>query len=302
MTLKPSDRLTVLSDEISQDLPVVAAFVREFGLKGIELRSAFGRAFKDLTAADLAEVGWTAGSEGWAIYGCATPVFKCELGDTAATREHGEIFRRSLDTAQLLDCKLLRVFTFLRRAGAGPLAVDTAKQIAEHLRPLCDLAAEAGIKVGIENAASCLVGTPAETALLCQQLAHPAAGIIWDPCNVLYVPEWSNPVPGQSAAEALAAAYRELAPHIIHVHVKDALRAPGGPQAAPVGAGHVGWAEQLGAIRESSYSGLISLETHWRKAVALDAHTLHLPGGYGFSAGGEEASRICFSTLRKLWG
>jgi len=302
MTPRNSHRLTILSDEISQDLPVVATFVREFGLTGIELRSAFGRFFKDLTPADLAEVSGMAAAEGWAIYGCATPVFKCELGDAGAIREHGEIFRRSLDAALRLNCKLLRVFTFLRRPGVSAWGIDTAGRVAEHLRPLCDLAAAAGVKVGIENEASCLVGTPAEVALLCQQLAHPAAGVIWDPCNVLYVPEWSAPAPSQSSAEALTAAYRELAPHIIHVHIKDAVRAADGPQAAPVGAGDVGWADQLGAIRDSGYSGLLSLETHWRKAAALDAPTLHLPGGYGFSAGGEEASRICLSALRNLRG
>ena len=47
---------TVISDEVSQDLAVVRAFVREFQLPGIELRSLNGRAFKDLTREDVAAV------------------------------------------------------------------------------------------------------------------------------------------------------------------------------------------------------------------------------------------------------
>ena len=49
------EKFTFLSDEVSQDLPVIRAFVREFKLPGIELRSFAGRAFKDLTRDDVAE-------------------------------------------------------------------------------------------------------------------------------------------------------------------------------------------------------------------------------------------------------
>ena len=52
--MKFPDAITVISDEVSQDLPVITAFLREFKLPGIELRSFNGRAFKDLTRADLA--------------------------------------------------------------------------------------------------------------------------------------------------------------------------------------------------------------------------------------------------------
>ena len=82
--MKFPDRFTVISDEVSQDLPVLRAFVREFGLPGIELRSFAGRAFKDLTPADVAAIGAAAREEGWKIFGCSTPVFKCALDDAKA--------------------------------------------------------------------------------------------------------------------------------------------------------------------------------------------------------------------------
>src|SRR4051812_49348416 len=105
---------TVISDEVSQDLPVLRAFLREFRLPGLELRSFSGRAFKDLTREDVATIAAAAREEGWKIFGCSTPVFKCALDDTNAIREHREIFKRSLDVAHALNCDLLRVFTFLR--------------------------------------------------------------------------------------------------------------------------------------------------------------------------------------------
>ena len=82
--MKFPDNITIISDEVSQDLPVISAFVREFRLPGIELRSLNGRAFKDLTRADVAEVAAASRAEGWRVVGCATPVFKCDLDDPAA--------------------------------------------------------------------------------------------------------------------------------------------------------------------------------------------------------------------------
>lgn len=285
-------RLSVISDEVSQDPAVVARFVRDHGLAGFELRSMFGRAFKDLTARDVAEIRALAVGEGWRIHGCATPVFKCELDDAAAVKENMDVFRRSLDVARELQCGLVRVFTFLRRPGTvSNVAVE---RIALHLTALADLAASAGVRIGIENESSCRIGSGAELLRLSEVLVHPAAGWIWDPCNVLYVPGARGPA---------TSGFSGFMGRIVHVHVKDAVRTPDGDSPArptPVGEGDVGWRDHLGEIRRSGYAGLLSLETHWRRKE-LGKELLHLPAGDAFSAGGDEASRICMARLIDLW-
>ena len=222
-------RFSVISDEVSQNPAVVARFVRDFDLPGFELRSMFGRAFKDLSARDVAEIRTLAEGEGWGIHGCSTPVFKCELEDAGAIREHREIFRRSLDVARELRCDLVRVFTFLRRPEA--LSRETVDRIAAHLTPLAEAAAAAGMRLGIENESSCRIGSGAELLRLGEALVHPAAGWIWDPCNVLYVPGETGPA---------TAGFAALVPRIIHLHVKDASRTPGAATLAasrPLGEG-----------------------------------------------------------------
>lgn len=284
---------TIVSDEVSQDLKDVARFVKEFKLPGIELRSMFGRAFKDLTPADIAEVKRTAQSEGWKIYSCATPVFKCDIDDAAATSAHVEEFKRSLGVAHELGAGVIRVFTFLRRSSA-----DTTKlmpRIAEALERLRAVAAGSKVKIGIENEASCMVGTAAESIALCRALPDSQFGIVWDPCNVLYVPE---PV------VAATADFEALAPRIVHIHAKDAVRTAVKDGhlpavAKPVATGDVGWRSHLAQIKRVGYKGMISLETHWRVIQIAEAD-LHLPAGYGFSRGGEEASRVCLHNLREL--
>ena len=286
-------QFTVISDEVSQDLPDLIRFAREFRLPGLELRSMFGRAFKDLTPADIAEVKRVARGEGWKIFGCSSPVFKCDLDDATAVRAHVDEFKRSLVIAQDLGCDLIRVFTFLRRAPAENESL--LPRVAEQLQKLALLAAGTPVRIGIENEHSCIVGTGVEAATLLEQLPNPRFGIVWDPCNVLYVPgAVGEPTLGFAAISA----------RIHHIHVKDARRIapkPGGlpAVAAPVGLGDIGWRAHLAAIQRSGYQGNFSLETHWRVIQIAEAD-LHLPAGYGFSRGGEEASRVCLHNLREL--
>lgn len=293
--MKFPESITVISDEVSQELPVVTAFLREFKLPGLELRSFNGRAFKDLTPADVAEIGAASRAEGWRVVGCATPVFKCDLDDAAAITAHREIFKRSLDVARELNSDLLRVFTFLRT----PNPAESARQrrVVEHLQGLLDLAAGSGIRLGVENEHSCLAATAEETAAILAPLPADRIGVIWDPCNVLYVPGAAAPAPADLV---------RLAPRLFHLHVKDAARRAG-PLASgeliaagtPVGAGTVDWRAHLRVLREIGYQGLLSLETHWR-LERIDETLLHLPAGHAFSHGGEVASRTCLHNLRSL--
>lgn len=285
---------TFISDEVSQDLPVLRAFVREFKLPGIELRSFSGRAFKDLTREDVAAIGAAANEDGWKIFGCSTPVFKCELDDAAGTQAHREIFKRSLDVARALNCDLLRVFTFLRQP--NPLEPKRLDRVAEGLQGLVDLAKGSGVRIGIENEHSCFVATVEEMEAVLARVPDPSVGAIWDPCNVLYVP---------GAAVPHASDLARLGKRLFHLHVKDAVRrSPATSNALiavgmPIGTGEVDWRSHLRVLQATGYKGMLSLETHWR-LEKIDESLLHLPAGYGFSHGGEPATRICLHTTKAV--
>ncbi len=293
--MKFPQSISVISDEVSQELPIITAFLREFKITGLELRSLNGRAFKDLTSTDVAAVATTAQAEGWRVVGCATPVFKCDLEDATAIAAHREIFKRSLEIAHTLNCDLLRVFTFLRTP--NPTAPDKQRRVSEHLNGLLDLAKGAGVRLGVENEHSCLAATAAETAAILAPLPAERIGAIWDPCNVLYVPGAAAPSPAD---------LHLLASRLLHLHVKDARRlaAPKPTEliaaGTPVGLGQVDWRAHLEALRTSGYAGWLSLETHWRLEKIDDA-LLHLPAGHAFSHGGETASRTCLHNLQSLF-
>lgn len=279
---------TFISDEVSQEIAQVTSFARRRGVSSIELRSMFGRSFRDLTAEDVGQIKSQLEGAGLGVCSCATPVFKCKLGDPAALSEHREVFQRSADVAQRLGCGLLRVFTFLRNP--TPTTPDDVHRVADYLSTLLDLLPK-GLRLGVENEASCLIGTGEESAALLALLPDARIGLIWDPCNVLYIPGYVG-----TATQGFA----HLAARVFHIHAKDAARRTPGPEARCMGAGDVGWQQHFREIRQANYQGLISLETHWRRQ-ALDSDTLHLPGGYKFSFGGEEASELCFDAMQRLF-
>jgi L-ribulose-5-phosphate 3-epimerase len=291
-----NDRLTIITDEVSQNFDEVGEFLKEYSLGGFELRSMEGRAFKDLTQADIAKTRRFARDNGWQVYGCATPVFKCAIDDLAAGTEHVECFKRSLEKAIELNCDLLRVFTFTRPAIGEPDAA-LIERAAERLQPLLELIENTPVRLGVENELSCIVATAEEVRSFLGHFESDRLGVIWDPCNILYLN--GEPVPP-------ATQYAAIQSRVFHVHVKDAWRTPGsaaGPRAiaAPVGLGDVGWKTHLGEIIRGGFNGKFSLETHWR-IRALDERLLHLPAGHDFSAGGLEASRVCLRNLQALMG
>ncbi len=284
-------KLAILTDEVSQDLDAVINFATDEKLHGIEVRSLFGKAFRDLSTDDLRTIAARAKDAGLAIAGAASPVFKCNLDAPAEIAEHVELFKRSVEAAHILSTDLVRVFAFLRRT--HPATSDDLARAASHFGKLFDVVRGSGIRVGIENEASCVVGNAAETAEFWRHLpANDCATLVWDPCNCLYLDGDEDPV---------GEAFDAVADLVGHVHIKDARR--NGTKAAPtcleVGTGQLDFPNHFRTLKANGYRGWVTLETHWR-VVPLDHESQHLPAGHAFSANAEPASRICIAHLRRM--
>ena len=284
-------KLAILTDEVSQDLEAVIRFAREEKLDGIEVRSLFGKAFRDLSHEDLRTIAAATKDAGLAIAGAASPVFKCNLDAPNEIAEHVELFKRSVEAAQILGTDLVRVFAFLRRS--HPATSDDLARAASHFGKLFEFVRGTGIRVGIENEASCIVGNAAETAEFWRHLPPNDEGsLVWDPCNCLYLDGEEDPV---------GEAFDAVAGLVGHVHIKDARRS--GSKAAPtcieVGTGQLDFLRHFRALKTNGYRGWVTLETHWR-VVPLDHDSQHLPAGHAFSANAEPASRICIANLRRM--
>ena len=283
-------RLAIITDEVSQELDDVLRFAADFKLDGIEVRSLFGRAFKDLTHADLELIARKSRDAGLAIAGCASPVFKCNLDAPDEIASHVELFKRSVEAAHILGSDIVRVFTFLRRS--HPATASDIERAASHFDKLLDAVRGTNVRIGIENESSCIVANGSETAELWRHLPEsPQFGLVWDPCNCIYLDGSNNPIRDD---------YPLIADRVIHVHVKDARRDGAKPalKCVELGKGSLDFPAHLRDLKAHGYHGWISLETHWR-SIPLDDAIQHLPAGYSFSANAEPASRICMAHLQR---
>lgn len=280
-------KLAVFTDEVSQDLDRAVKFAVRHQLDGVELRSVWSKPVQHLNASDVAMVRKALGERGLEVAAIASPVFKCELDDEAAHREHLEFVRDCCRLANEFGTSIVRVFTFWKR---GPSQLVWEK-VKSKFRPAIPIAGEAGVTLAIENEYSTYCATAGETARMVRELGSPAVRVAWDPCNEVYAEEGVMPYPD---------AYESVKDLSVHVHVKDGKRdAKGVPHMTPVGEGAIAWKEQLVALLRAGYRGYVSLETHWRPS-ALPEAALNQPGGVTFSEAGEYASDVCMKNLLEI--
>ena len=282
-------RLSVISDEVSQDPLVVARFCREFGMQGVEPRSVWDKPPQELTDDDAKRLRDLFAEEGVAVCAIASPFFKCDYGNADQRAQHLAILRRCIALGRLLGTDLIRGFVFWQTGRTEEIWPDLVGEYAEPVRILEGEDAY----IGIENEASTSIASAALLRRFLDDLGSPRVRAIWDPGNEAYYKDGEAPYPD---------GYNRVKDLIIHVHIKDCTRegTPGGGESVPIGEGLVDWPGQLGALLDDRYEGYASLETHWRPKHVLSEAAVVRPGGSAFSEAGEEASRICMQNLLRF--
>lgn len=280
-------RLSVITDEISQDLRHALSVMAEYGVREAELRNVYGKYIVEADEELLAKVEQDLKNAAMTVCCLDTPLFKCDLdsADTATTGatgpKHGardlgreeqlHLLNRSIDLAQRFGTQYIRIFSFWKR---GPLTPEIEERIAEALVAPARMAERAGMTLVLENEHACYLGTGAETARVIETVGSPALKMVWDPGNAFAAGE--QPFPS---------GYQAALPHIAHVHVKDARADDAGNVSFTViGGGEIDYVGQFAALKDSGYSGAIALETHYK----------------GPNGDAEAASRECLAALRKL--
>ena len=283
--------LSVISDEISQDFQRVVDVCKEYNVAMVEPRSVWDTPPHKLTDEQIARVKSILSDSGFSVPCIASPFLKCDIGDAEQYAQHLDLLRRCIALAHALNCKIIRGFTFWKSGPAEDVWQQLLDAYAEPIR-ICE--AE-DVYLGIENEASTHIATAAEASRMYEDLASDRVRAIWDPANEVYAEDGELPFP---------TAFERMKPYMIHMHIKDAVKDPAaeaGARCVPVGdGGYIDYPAQFQALLDMGYEGACSLETHWRPTSELDEALLNRPGGSAFSAGGEEASRICFEKITAM--
>jgi L-ribulose-5-phosphate 3-epimerase len=180
-----------------------------------------------------------------------------------------EEFRGAIDTAHVVGADRLRVYAGSWHPGDTDHAAHW-NQLAAALAVLAPEAADAGIRLCVENHFGTMTQTAADTARLVREVDHSAVRVLYDQANLTFTHD-----------EPFEEALRIQGDLVGHVHVKDLVftdpdatfrasetaRVSASERAVRsrvVGDGIVPWEEILTALAALGYDDVLSLEYEYR--------------------------------------
>ncbi len=199
-------RIFAFADEASAEITGQIAAMQRNGLNGLEIRNADGTNVSDLTLDKAKEIRARMDDAGLSVWSIGSPIGKIDIvkDDFAA---HLNKFRHTLDVADVLGAKNIRLFSFYIPAGEKP--ENHRGKVFEQMGAMIDAAAGRGIDLCHENEK----GIYGDMAVRCLELhkEFPALKAVFDPANFIQC--------GQDTWEG----WQMLKPYVKYLHIKDAL-------------------------------------------------------------------------------
>lgn len=209
------------ADEASAAMDGQIAAMRRNGLNGLEIRGVDGENVSEISVEKAREVRRKLDDAGLIVWSVGSPIGKIDI-ETGDFPAHLELLRHTLEIAQVLGAKRLRMFSFYIPAGKDPAAYrgKVLEQVGEMLR--------AGEGSGILFCHENEKGIYGDVASRCADLHRqfPEMRGVFDPANFVQC--------GQDTVSA----WEALHGSIDYLHIKDAL-ADGSVVPAGQGLGNV---------------------------------------------------------------
>lgn len=210
-------RLYAFADEASSQMSGQIAAMLRNGLDGLEIRGVDGTNISDISLEKAKEVRKMMDDNGLQVWSVGSPIGKIRLDEDF--QAHLERYRHTLDIANILGSKNIRLFSFYMPKDEDPALYR--QQVIDRMGQILEIGRGTGINLCHENEK----GIYGDTADHCLDLFQSLPGLkgIFDPANFV-----------QSGEDTLHA-WEMLKNHIHYLHIKDAL--PDG-SVVPAGKGH----------------------------------------------------------------
>ena len=267
--------LSGFADEISPDPAEQLATLAAESIAHLELRGAWSVNVADFTAGQVAAFRTAVDGAGVRVSAIGSPVGKIPVG--APLGPELDRMRRVADVAAELGTAIVRVFSFYIPGGDPPERYR--QQVIDRMGALAGIAEDRGLILAHENEKEIYGDTPDRCADVITAVGSPALRATFDPANFV-----------QCGVRPHSDAYALLRPFLVYLQVKDALAATGA--VVPAGEGDGQLRETLTALRDSGFTGFMSLEPHLAQAGRL--------GGFSGPQGFRRAAAAIKSLLNEL--
>lgn len=252
--------LSAFADEAGSDFQVQIEALKTHGIDAFELRGVNGRNITKFTVPEAKELQKQIADNGLQVWAIGSPLGKISITDAFAP--HLDLFQHTLELAQVLEAKAIRMFSFYIPQDQAP--EQYKDQVLERLQKMLDAARGSNIMLCHENEK----GIYGDNATRCLKLhqALPELKGVFDPANFI------------QCGQDVPAAWEVLAPYVTYLHIKDA-DAKGQVLPAGLGIGHLpeivkAFLQQGGQVMTlephlSVFEGLSALEQEQKSQVGI---------------------------------
>ncbi len=275
--------LSAFADEIDACLPKQMEVLGSHSISFIEMRGVNGKNISEYTPDQVRSIKRQLDSENFRISAIGSPIGKIMITDDF--EPHFRLFQNLLDTAEILETRYMRIFSFFIPKDADPAIYRSP--VIGRMEKLVSAAEKRGITLLHENEKD-IYGDTAERCLdILESINSRFLRATFDPAN--FIQCGVNPYP---------VAYRLLKEHIEYIHIKDALFSTG--NVVPAGEGDGKIKELLCALAESGYEGFLSLEPHLADFEGFQKLELRAGAAVNTGNDGEVKFSIAAEALNKI--
>jgi sugar phosphate isomerase/epimerase len=241
--------LSGFGDEIDADPEVQVAVLQALGASAIEVRSAWDANIVDFGPERLDRLRRLFERRGQSVSAIASPIGKVDV-DVPVGAEV-ERLDRAIEAAHLLGTRYVRVFSFYRHPDRSAESIRDA--VLVRMRAHADRARREGVILLHENEKEIYGDVPERVLDIVESVGSEHLRLAWDSANFV-----------QCGVRPHTDGWPLLHRYVDYVQVKDALASDG--RVVPAGQGDGELPATLAALRETQYSGYLSLEPHLGEA------------------------------------
>lgn len=232
------------SDEIDPAVELQFSHLNKLGIRHFEPRNIDKKNISELTEKEAEELRQKMDDAGIQASSIGSPIGKIKITDPF--QPHLDLLRQVMKTAKILGTRYIRIFSFFIPEGEDP-----AKYRDEVMRRMTAMTREAeqeNIVLLHENEKE-IYGDVAERCLdILETVDSPNLRAVFDPANFV-----------QCGQRVFPDAYELLRPYVVYMHIKDAEE---NGRVVPAGMGDGNLEMLLQALKDSGYTGFLSLEPH----------------------------------------
>jgi sugar phosphate isomerase/epimerase len=259
--------ISAFADEIAQDLQTQMDVLEEYGVRYIEMRGVNGKGLVTYPLDEVREIKKRLDKRGFKLSSVGSPIGKINITDDF--EPHMELFKHTLQIAEIMGAPYIRMFSFFIPKGEDPARYRD--EVMERWNRFIQASGDYDVLLLHENEKD-IYGDTAERCLdLMKTLNSPKVKSVFDPANFIQCDEETYPK-----------AYRMLKDYVVYLHIKDALYED--RSVVPSGYGDGKVKEILTDLYKNGFEGFLSLEPHLQRfkdygRLRIDSKVLDMEDG-----------------------